>query len=411
MHQNGLIRRDLTGFNIGALLGADYYRSIFAQNLWVERLAAQFGADIDQIIPPAAYSLSGDDRLMELLQNDRVLAPGIFEDFILPTRGEISGSLLAGYFHKLLSAREIRKAPRSKQAHSKYPKGVPLVTNAGIPYLNEVVFSGVLDEILKLESQPQPYFAYYHFWSPHFPYKPSRDYNELFNDDFQPPEKPLHPLGSKDSREKLLADRLDYDRQVAQVDFEFGQLMDVLQRNGVLDHGTVIVTSDHGEMFERGHSGHGTRILFEPVIKIPLMISTPGQSARADVFTPTSNADILPTLLALTGREIPAELEGRILPGFGGEADDQRPIFSMSLQDNSAFLPLTHASISMRKGAYRLTGYFGYPEYLDMYELYNLQNDPEEMSNLFNKETAIAAQLKDELLSSLDAANEPYRTK
>ncbi len=51
----------------------------------------------------------------------------------------------------------------------------------------------------------------------------------------------------------------------------------------------------------------------------------------------------------------------------------------MNAIENSQFLPLTKAAISMHKGNYKLISYLGY-EYMDSaYELYDLENDPEEL--------------------------------
>ncbi len=83
----------------------------------------------------------------------------------------------------------------------------------------------------------------------------------------------------------------------------------------------MIVTSDHGELFERGELGHATALMYAPVTHIPLLISAPKQQARSDFHSVTSNVDLLPTLLNIAGKEIPEWVEGKILPGFGGNED------------------------------------------------------------------------------------------
>ncbi len=60
-------------------------------------------------------------------------------------------------------------------------------------------------------------------------------------------------------------------------DKEFGRFFDYLDSSGLLDNTWVVLTSDHGEMFERGIDGHDTEVLYEPVIRIPLMIFEPGR--------------------------------------------------------------------------------------------------------------------------------------
>jgi hypothetical protein len=48
--------------------------------------------------------------------------------------------------------------------------------------------------------------------------------------------------------------------------------------------------------------------------------------------------------------------------------------------------------------------------YDDAYELYNLENDIEEMNDLYTSETVIASQMKAELLEALTAANSRFKS-
>ncbi len=153
-----------------------------------------------------------------------------------------------------------------------------------------------------------------------------------------------------------------YDKQIAQIDDEFGNLIHRLNKSGILENSYLIFTSDHGELFERGFVGHGFQLMYEPVLNIPLIIHAPGQVKREDVYALTSNIDVLPTILSIAGKESPSDIDGRILPGFGGQVDVDRPIFSVVAVDNSAFAPIKKAVISMRKGFYKLIAYLGYEE-------------------------------------------------
>jgi arylsulfatase A-like enzyme len=161
-------------------------------------------------------------------------------------------------------------------------------------------------------------------------------------------------------------------------------------------------------MFERGFYGHGGPLLYEPVIKIPLLISAPGQRKTSAVYTPSSNTDLLPTLLSIADREIPPVLDGQVLPEYGGVEDDTRPIFSLYAAQNSVFLPLKKAAISMRKGPYKLIAYFGYLDFDDVYEMYDLETDPEELQDLSQEDVGTFSKLKEELLDNLNRANKVY---
>src|SRR5512147_1203394 len=149
-----------------------------------------------------------------------------------------------------------------------------------------------------------PFLAYLHAWSPHSPYEPARQFAGLFNDDWRPLEKPRHALDGDMQQSALDLRRRAYDRYIANIDFEFGRLLDGLQASGLLDTSYVIIASDHGEMLERGVQKHITPLLYDPVVWVPLIISAPGQTTRRDVDLPTSNVDLLPTLAPLCGQPV-----------------------------------------------------------------------------------------------------------
>ena len=400
----GLIKSDLAPINPFTLLGKDYFRLMFAQNLYADRLVGQFAGDVDRFLPMTSFSFRKNNLVPDKVGKDRYLASVAFDEFLLPLQTGIPASSVFGYIYKSVILRTIL----GHENHDGYPRGVPEAENF-FNYLNEDVYQGVLSEILDLEQQPKPYFSYFHLFSPHSPYKPGKAFSKLFeNDGYSPPHKPMHPYTPGFTDDDLLEKRLRYDQQVAHVDAEFGKVIDQLDAHGVLEHSYVIATSDHGELFERGFFGHSGPLLYEAVVHIPLLIHAPGQKTRQDIHGRTSNIDLLPTLLSAAGKNIPASVDGRLLPGFGGVEDDERPLFSMNAIENSEFLPLTKAAISMHKGQYKLIAYLGYEEMESPYELYDLESDPEEFDNLAETDSAVFARMKDEFLSHLADANRPY---
>lgn len=402
--QGGLVQRDLVSNNMYALLGDDYYRFFFSQNPWADRLVSQAYKEVDEMLPITAYSLSGNKLLSDKVGQDRYMASVAFEEFLFSRNAGVMGSSLLGYLYKNYFVDNLLRT----QEHPGYPRGVPQVEGFHT-YINEDIYRGVYSELSALEQRGNPYFAYIHLYSPHHPYKPGRKYFKLFEDDgYSPPVKPEHPYGRGLTEADITEKRLLYDQQIAQVDAEFSLLIDKLDANGVFENSYVIFTSDHGELFERGFYGHGGLLMYEGDINIPLLISMPGQSTRKDVYTPSSNIDVLPTLLSILGKEIPDTLEGQILPGFGGLEDDQRPLFSIYAAQNSAHAPLHKVVLGMHKGIYKLIAYYGYPGYDNVYEFYNLEDDPEELNDLSARDTNTFRQLKNELLDNLADANRPY---
>lgn len=218
-----------------------------------------------------------------------------------------------------------------------------------------------------------------------------------------------HPL-SYGYSEGSQANGLDvYDAFIANLDMEIGRLLDSLQEQGILDHTCFVIASDHGEIFERGMKGHGSPLMYEPLIRTPLLILTPGNETRRDFTALTNNIDLLPTLLHIAGQPIPDSCEGTLLPGLGGVEDEQRSIFVMEAVESSAHRPFTRASYTMIKGRYKLIHYQGYDhKYNDYDELYDLEEDVEELQNKFSRPAfeTLARELKKELLDAIQMANE-----
>lgn len=412
INQGGLVRSDLIGHNPYSLIGSEYHRFAFSQNIWSDRLIGQYSGDVDRFLSPASYSLAKNIPMAALFNGDRTLASIAGDDFLFPSQAGIPGSLLAGYFSKTTT---LRNAEKQKNVLERYPDGPPEVLIEGYlsPYLNEDIYKGIYYELSQLSLLSAPYFSYFHLFSPHLPYKPRRDYLKLFRDEYRPESKPVHPLSPGLSEDYLLSRRTLYDRQVAQMDDEFGRLLSQLQNDGLLENSYLIFTSDHGELFERGFAGHGFQFMYESVLQIPLIIHAPRQTKREDVFTATSNVDLLPTLLAITGKDasFPSDVDGKLLPGFGGQADGERSIYSFFAVDNPAYAVLKKAVISMRKGAYKLIAYLGYENFDHVFELYNLENDPDELNDVSSKEAKTLSDLKDEFFEYLNEANRPFEKK
>ncbi len=396
--QGGLVRRDYVDQNLFALLGDDYYKVSFAQTGWANVLMKQFAHNVEKNLPPSAFSLTGSRSFIDRFLREKTLLPFLFDDFTTHLIPDLPGNLVTGYLNTVYN---LYRGSEYTDKFPEYPKGLPSIEGVNILFRLEDVFAGVFEEIKASASQPLPYFNYYHLFSPHDPYRPRVEFMDLFKDKYKPVQKPLHPLSEDLTTRSLLMQRQKYNRYIANVDREFGNLIKRLEQDGLLENTILIVTSDHGELFERGTDGHGGPLMFEDVIHIPLLIRVPGQTDRVDIHTRTSNVDLLPTLLTLAGKDVPQNVDGTLLPGFGGVEDTSRSIFSMVSARSSAFGHLHIGTFAMQNGPYKLVYYHGYEEYMDKFELYNTQEDPEELIDLFPKAPSVARTMKDELLESL----------
>lgn len=374
--QAGLIARDRSDQNLFRLLNSSYHKAAFTQNIWADLFLHQFNEYIDTHIKSTSFSLVDDVHYDGFFgQKDALASFRAYDDFLDQDFG-LPGSLFFSVFDELKSY--VSQQIRFSGLEEEYPRGIPNFAKYKLYFLLEDVFHGVFNEIKGLQN---PFVGYFHLWSPHEPYTPHRQFIGRFDDGWMPPAKPSHPLGQPATMEELGQARREYDEYIANLDAEFAKFYDSLLQTGILENSYLIVTSDHGQLFERGVHGHVTPLLYDPVIHIPLIISAPGQTTRRDFYSPTSCVDVLPTILKITNSDQPASLEGTVLPGFG-ENENSKPVFVMEAKKNSAFQPLTTGTFAMFDGDYKLIWYRGYEAFEDTYELYNLKADPEELNNL-----------------------------
>ncbi|HBJ86893.1 MAG TPA: sulfatase, partial [Verrucomicrobiales bacterium] len=191
----------------------------------------------------------------------------------------------------------------------------------------------------------------------------------------------------------------DWVRQVNEcvpaIDESVGQLVAALKETGQYDNTLVIYTADQG--FAMGE--HGLRIKLAPYdanYASPLIVSMPSRFPTGQVCdVPVNGPDLVATMLAMTGVKVPWPLHGRDLTpllaqpaaawphacyyeNMGNEygAKVSQTILTGAKQDNSHGVPLYSAVVQDK---------FKFVHYLDGQsgeELYDLQNDPEELKNL-----------------------------
>lgn len=397
----GLIQREQLLFNLWSELEGSYHRAAFTQNVYADIILNQFGSQLDLHPPVDSFSLLGHTLYSHLASQDGVYGFKGLDEFLF-AREQAHGSLFLSIFRDLFiqSERQIKTA----ELEQEYPLGLPRLSNTDVHYTINQVLSGVGEMLAEL---PQPFFAYIHLMPPHAPYLPAAEFLGRFDDGWIPPEKKKHRLASGLSRQRLDQLRRLYDEVIAQLDNEFGRLLDGLEQAGLLENSYLMVSSDHGELFERGEHGHSTPLLYDPVVRVPLLVRAPGQSKREDIYTPTTNLDLAPSIISLAKRPVPAWCEGRVLPSLGGETTE-RGLIIAEAKKNPARSPLKKASLALLRGRYKMIHYLGYRYGRDEFELYDMESDPEELNNIVEGHP-LAGELKAEVLERLAEANQPYQ--
>ena len=164
-----------------------------------------------------------------------------------------------------------------------------------------------------------PWFVCASYSRPHAPLTAPGRYVRRYRDKVPPPE-----VGRVlDDQLELFAKRLEFELTdeetmraregyYAGVDFVddcIGELVDGLEKVGVLENTIVIYTSDHGEML--GNYGcWGKGLYYEPSIGVPLFISGPDLATGRSVEDPISLMDLYPTTCGLAGLSIPDGIDG-----------------------------------------------------------------------------------------------------
>jgi arylsulfatase A-like enzyme len=218
----------------------------------------------------------------------------------------------------------------------------------------------------------QPVFLFVHLFDLHAPYK------------LEPPRVSNEP------------DASGYDAEIAYVDQLLGRFKQTLEQNGWWKKSLVVLLADHGESLgDHGEMSHGY-FIYESTLHVPLLLHLPedGATTAQRVTAPGGLVDVAPTILDALHLPIPATFEGASLL----TAKDHE-VYSESLYARDSF----HwaALRSLRRG--RL-------DYIDAPhpELYDLQKDPTEQSNLAQSDAADAARLRAELSRLM--AKRPHTT-
>ncbi len=380
----------------------DYYRITYTHNGWANTLLEQFQADIDELVPwKSLFLRSYDGFIHSLFKNDDDSASVAWTRNMNVKQDGYSYSLFLSHLYG-----ELQKN-RYADLKQTFPRGIPSTGDVGSEFLLESAIDWTGSRLPRI---PQPFVGYFHFLPPHGPYNAPIDYIGHFeSDNLRPLDKPQDLFTARVPYSALLKRRAEYDEFILYVDREFGRLFDQLESAGLLQNTVIALTTDHGEMNERGISGHSTNALYQPVIRVPLLIFDPDQPARVDVHTPTSAVDLLPTLLHLTGQPIPDWTEGVVLPPYA-EPTPGRSVYAVKASKNGQFDPLAHASVALIKDNHKLIYYFGYQErgVDELVQLYDIQADPEEMTDLSTSQKNVSTQMLDELKTKLEEVNKPY---
>lgn len=189
----------------------------------------------------------------------------------------------------------------------------------------------------------------------------------------------------------------DYLRCIASVDDNVGRVLDYLDDSGLTENTIVVYTSDQG-FFLGEHGWFDKRFMYEESLRMPLLIRYPGGIKKGMVNNDMAlNLDFASTFLDYAGTAIPDDIQGSSLrPLLEGKTPEN---WRKSMYYHYYEFPGSHSvkkHYGIRTTRYKLMHFY---DNIDAWELYDLQNDPHELNNLYENDdyAELIIRLKDEL--------------
>lgn len=174
-----------------------------------------------------------------------------------------------------------------------------------------------------------------------------------------------------------------YYQTLVGVDDNLGRILNALDATGQADDTAVFYTGDNGFFLGEWHF-FDKRMMYEPSIRVPLLMRYPARFAPLQVVDPMAlNVDLVPTILDLAGSPDALPTHGRSLApiGDGRTPDDWRADWLYEFYE----FPGVH-SVRKHRGVrterYKYIHWFEEPQ---EFELYDLQSDPLELDNLYGR--------------------------
>lgn len=251
-------------------------------------------------------------------------------------------------------------------------------------------------ELLKEYSEEEaPFFLTCQFWGPHGPHFPPTSHAGITDRSLIEPwtnmedELAMKPAFVKRHRDhfyrKPPSDWEEWKEVIGLyydfttfIDLQIGRILEQLETLGLKENTVVMFTTDHGDM----KGVHGGLIdkgfLYEDAMHIPLLIRHPSYEGDKDIDRFVYNMDLMPTAVAECGLDI-SQLDGKsLLPLLSGDDFDRDSAY---MEFHGIRFLYSQRTVLSEDG-YKFIWSPG-----DMDELYDLNSDPGELSNLIDDES------------------------
>jgi len=259
-------------------------------------------------------------------------------------------------------------------------------------YQDSEVMNGAAFEWLDRHAQSR-FFLFMHYMDPHDPYF-EHPYNGVGIDR----ATNQHPAASEAKRMQEL-----YVGEIAYLDGNFGKFIEKLESLGIYENTVIALVADHGEEFhEHGGFWHGLT-LYDEQIHVPLLVKWPKGSPLAATpdarSEPARIIDVAPTLLAQAGAKVPSAMQGidlAVLPAT--RLPGEQMVFAEEDHEGNVLR-------AVRTKTWKwIEANPDNPRGLAERELFRVETDPGETSNIAAQEPGLAAEMSRQAVAFEEAA-------
>jgi len=224
------------------------------------------------------------------------------------------------------------------------------------------------------EDNPPGWFAWVHYYDPHFAYDPPEPYYTDYSFDL-------------------------YLGEIAYMDHELGVILDELKSRGLYENTLIIAVGDHGEgLGDHGEVFHALWT-YDSTLKVPFIISDPGTRGSPVVLDgPASVIDVYATVLQWCGLEAPSNPGVNLLAPEAQSLMSERAVYFESMEARVNYNWAGLRGVVLGKEKYIHT---------PIPEFYDLDVDPRETTNLYESSLSRARELK----SGMNRLVDEWRTE
>ena len=281
-----------------------------------------------------------------------------------------------------------------------------------------------VQEWLLARTSERPFFLFVNLIDAHDPYE-IREENPFVDAAVSDAEIRQHPTvpggllcGGIPTPEQIEVMRGLYLGGVAEADFKLGRIFERLRRAGLTENLVTVVTSDHGEHFgEHRLMGHEFSVR-DTLLHVPLVVHGLPGVEPAIIDEPVALLDVAPSILSWANQEVSPDLPGYLLPEAPRADAPERSLFAayndqyLNTRDEMGGLPprdkdqkrlhcgsgdpVFGSMAALTRYPFKLLWFDEYP-----LELYDLSWDPDELSNLADRQPDVAARLAAEIEAQL----------